>query len=416
MGSTYIVFLRNKDNIPVAVLDDQRDAACYYRVKDYLWTSARGADDDVVFNESWGIQHPGFQEHYQKHLEWPGDPLNINLQVVCSNRYGSAATYSVPAEQQLIRVYFKRQYRYPNDRDDKVRPLPLADDEFAVGGYINPRFVGKYFKDTLRMIPELQDYIGPNDDPLSIDVLLGRHHVRQTLLLLWLVRRLNENPNGYTVPNIVITARALASIAPGLAYYYLLTLEAAWLGAIREPLYGNIGYESVPVDKDNPWHKNINHPRDMAGRSDANESHCLNAFRAEVTLALRHSNKDHSLHLSNISSIIRNGVLPETIGDRDYFNRLASGTLLETDTEHHMVNKITTHRGLKRPPKGYGPGDKMDVFHFGLFPDQVEQAYHEIRDHGCIKNAEILDQLNNVIQTLARRPINYFIKGWKADA
>lgn len=416
MGSSYIVCLRNKDNIPVAMLDDQRNAACYSKVKAYLWNSARGTEGYVGLKESWGVKYPGFQKHYQKHLDRQGDPLHIDLQAVCSDAYHSDATYSVPAEQQLIRVYFKSEYVYPNDRGDNVRPLPLSDDEFSVGGYINPRVVGKYFKDTLRMIPELQDYIGPSDDPLSIDVLLGRHHVRQTLLLLWLVRRLDEHPNGYTVPNIVITARALASIAPGLAYYYLLTLEAAWLGGIREPLNGTIGYKSVPVDKNNPWHKNINHRRRMNWREAEYEPHCLNAFIAEDTLSPHYKIKDHSLHLSNISSIVRHGVLPKTIGDRDYFNRMSEGTLLATDSDIRMVTKITTHRGLKRSPKGYDKCDEMDVFHFGLFPDQVEAAYQEIREHGCIKNAEILDQLNNVIQTLARKPINYFIKGWKADA
>lgn len=411
MGSSYIVFLRNKDNVPVAVLDDQRDAACYYKVKEYLWQAAR----NLFSRGCWEVEYPDFQKYYQEYLDRQGDPLDINLQAVCRDKFRSDATYSVPAEQQLVRVYFKREYKYSDERGYTVRPLPLADDEFSVGGYINPRVVGQYFKDTLRMIPELKDYIGPDDNPLSIDVLLGRHHVRQTLLLLWLVRRLDENPNGYTVPNIIITARSLASIAPGLAYYYLLTLEAAWLGGIRDTLNGNIGYDSVPVDENNPWHKNINHPRSMKGRSYAHEAHCLNTFTAAENTG-RFFNNEHSLHLSNISSIVRQGVLPKTIGDRSYFKRLSKGTLLAEDSNYHMVTKITTHRGMKRSPKGYGPKDKMEVFHFGLFPDQVEQAYHEIRDHGCIKNAEILDQLNNVIQTLARKPINYFIKGWKADA
>lgn len=415
MGSTYIICLRNKDNVPVAMLDDQRDASCYSKVKEYLWNSARGRYDYVSLNKPWGVQHPSFQEHYQKYLDRQGDPLHIDLQDECYRHYNSEAIYSVPAEQQLIRVYFKHSYDYFDEGYNTIRPLPLADNEFSVGGYIHPRVVGTYFKDTLRMIPELKDFIGPNDDPFSIDVLLGRHHIRQTLLLLWLVRRLDESPSGYTVPNIIITARALASIAPGLAYYYLLTLEAAWLGGIREPLYGNIGYNTLPIDESNPWHKNINLLRDMTHRSDKHESHCLNSFIATDTLyhpldPRYNGELDHMLHLSNITSIIRNGVLPETIGDRDYFNRMESGTLLVTDSILKMIAKITTHRGLKRPPKGYGPGDKMVIFHFGLFPEQVEQAYHEIRDHGCIKSVEILDQLNNVIQTLARKPIDYFIR------
>lgn len=409
MSSNFIVTVKSPDDYPTDILlMYAEDTACYH---------------DLIHRLSYWKRNPGAasRERATKAKEelrergctplrdLPGSILEDNTHL---RSRAFTNTSSVHPDQWLCRVYFKDRYFGSGIIDGSpfgryVKPLPLTDKDIVVNSYVNPRYVGRMFKDTLRSIPAFKDVIGPSDGDLYVDVLFDMKDLRKSVVLLWLLRRLDERVNGYVQPNFVTTARALSLISPGLSFTYLLLLESCWL----QSLIKSVGYSKRAGAKDEfmgcygedlteptyaPWVTDVNIPSELPARGSRGASHSLNSFCDPVKGGT-------SIPTLRVIKAVTKGEFPSFVGRKELGGPVVTGMGRITDLLYAPC--------LKRSPYNDKKGTLVPV-QLALRPEQVEPAVMEIHGEGKVVSPDINEQLDKIVQFMFRKPINYFVKGW----
>lgn len=397
MSSNYILTVKSEEGYPTdTLLMNAEDTACYHDLIVSLkpWEGTEYPLAPGAYSEDVAILPP--QREPLRNL-----PGSIGGDLESIYRKVKIGAYNVHPNDWLCRVYFKDNYFGPDVRDCNhlcrgANPLPLTDEDIVVNSYVNPRYVGRMFKDTLRSIPAFQGVIGPSDGDLYVDVLFDTADLRSSVVLLWLLRRLDEAVNGYVQPNFVTTARALLSISPGLAFTYLLLLESCWLQLLVKGI-GNSRKANTVV----PWVANVNIPSLHVSPSGSRyASHSLNSFCPVIRKG------STSIPTLRVIKAMTKGKFPSFVGKKELGGAGVTGCGPITDLLYAPCLKESHYK--------YQKGFPLTV-QLALRPEQLEPAVMEIHSEGRVVSPDINEQLDKVVQFMFRRPINYFVKGWSPN-